>query len=88
MSQHEVQIADRPLRECNQDIRAGIQQGLPVIVTDTRSRHNLGIGYPLAHRFISTAVSAITVAVSTTAPTSRYRATPAGLPERQWPVAT
>ncbi len=46
MNQHEVQIADRPLRECNQDIRAGIQQGLPVIVTDTRSRHNLGIGLP------------------------------------------
>ncbi len=46
MSTHDVQIADRPLRECNQDIQAGIQRGLPVIVTDTRSRHNLGIGLP------------------------------------------
>ncbi len=46
MNRHEVRVADRPLRECNQAIRDGIESGQPVAVTDTRSRHNLGIGLP------------------------------------------
>ena len=46
MNRHEVRVADRPLRECNQAIRDGIKSGQPVAVTDTRSRHNLGIGLP------------------------------------------
>ncbi|GIS91568.1 MAG: hypothetical protein CM1200mP20_16090 [Pseudomonadota bacterium] len=41
MNDHEVVVADRPLGECNQDIRDGIERGLAVRVTDTRSRHNL-----------------------------------------------
>ena len=50
MNAHEVVVADRPLRECNQDIRDGIERGLAVRVTDTRSRHNLGIGLPSGAR--------------------------------------
>ena len=46
MNRLEIQVADQPLRECNQAIRAGIESGRPVTVTDTRSRHNLGIGLP------------------------------------------
>ena len=46
MNGHEVRVANRPLRECNQAIRAGIESGQSVTVTDTRSRHNLGIGLP------------------------------------------
>ena len=46
MNRLEIQVADQPLRECNQAIRAGIESGQPVTVTDTRSRHNLGIGLP------------------------------------------
>ena len=46
MNRLEIQVADQPLRECNRAIRAGIESGQPVTVTDTRSRHNLGIGLP------------------------------------------
>ena len=46
MNRLEIQVADHPLRECNQAIRTGIESGRPVTVTDTRSRHNLGIGLP------------------------------------------
>jgi len=46
MNKLEIQVADQPLRECNQAIRAGIESGRPITVTDTRSRHNLGIGLP------------------------------------------
>jgi len=50
MNDHEVIVGDRPLRECNRDIRDGIDRGLAVRVMDTRSRHNLGIGLPSGAR--------------------------------------
>ena len=46
MNRLEIQVADHPLRECNQAIRNRIESGRPVTVTDTRSRHNLGSGLP------------------------------------------
>ena len=40
----EVNAGDRPIRDVNAEIRARTERGQPVVVTDTRSRHNLAIG--------------------------------------------
>jgi formylmethanofuran dehydrogenase subunit C len=39
----EVVAGDRPLREINADIRTAVAEGEPVLVTNTLSRHNLGV---------------------------------------------
>ena len=41
-----VAVGDRPIREVNREINAAVATGKRVLVTDTRSRHNLGIGLP------------------------------------------
>ena len=41
-----IEVGDRPLREVNTEIRAAVADGHPVRVTDTRSRHNLGVALP------------------------------------------
>ena len=46
MNRLEIQVADQQLRDSTRAIRAGIESGQPVTGTDTRSRHNLGIGLP------------------------------------------
>ena len=40
----QIQAGDRPIREVNREINAAVAAGRRVLVTDTRSRHNLGIG--------------------------------------------
>jgi methylamine---glutamate N-methyltransferase subunit B len=42
----EISVGSRPLREVNAEIREGVGRGDHVIVSDTLSRHNLGIGLP------------------------------------------
>ncbi len=42
----EVIAGERPTKDVNRDIRSAIADGKPVLVTDTRSRHNLGVGLP------------------------------------------
>lgn len=46
MSEIIVDVADRPIREINEDIQAACQTGSKVRVTNTLSRHNLGVGLP------------------------------------------
>jgi len=46
MSEKVVVVGDRPIREINQEIRAELAKGHFVLVKDTRSRHNLGVGLP------------------------------------------
>ena len=46
MSERSVIVGDRPIREVNKEIRATLGEGHRIIVKDTRSRHNLGIGLP------------------------------------------
>jgi len=46
----ELQAADRPIREVNDEIRAALADGREVLVRDARSRHNLGVGLPSASR--------------------------------------
>ncbi len=41
-----VEVGDRPIREVNAAIRAAVAEGRDVVVTNTLSRHNLGIGLP------------------------------------------
>jgi len=50
MSDIEIAVGTRPIREVNQEILAAAEAGHKVIVTDTRSRHNLGIGLPAGAR--------------------------------------
>jgi glutamate synthase domain-containing protein 3 len=42
----EVIVGDRPTKEVNGEIRARLAEGHKLLITDTRSRHNLGIGLP------------------------------------------
>jgi len=46
MSEAIVTVGDRPIREVNREIKARLAEGNKVIVRDTRSRHNLGVGLP------------------------------------------
>ena len=46
MSEVTVTVGTRPIREVNREIQAALAEGYKVIVSDTRSRHNLGIGLP------------------------------------------
>ncbi len=41
-----IEAGDRPTREINLAIRAALEMGQDVVVTNTLSRHNLGIGLP------------------------------------------
>ncbi len=42
----EVVAGERPVREINTEIRTALADGHPIIVRDTLSRHNLGVGLP------------------------------------------
>jgi methylamine---glutamate N-methyltransferase subunit B len=44
MSEAIVSVGDRPIREVNKEIKAAVANGDSVVVRDTRSRHNIGIG--------------------------------------------
>ena len=46
MSEVVIEVAKRPIREVNAEIRESLATGHEVIVRNTRSRHNLGIGLP------------------------------------------
>jgi glutamate synthase domain-containing protein 3 len=46
MSEAIVSVGDRPIREVNKEIKAAVANGDSVVVRDTRSRHNIGIGLP------------------------------------------
>ena len=46
MSAVVIEVAQRPIREVNQEIKKAVATGKEVIVQDPRSRHNLGIGLP------------------------------------------
>ena len=46
MSETVVTVGDRPIRTVNQDIKTAVARGDAVVVRDTRSRHNIGIGRP------------------------------------------
>ena len=50
MSVREVRAGDRPIREVNAEIRAAATEGRDVLVSDTRSRHNLAVGMPSGAR--------------------------------------
>ena len=50
MTLHEMQAGDRPLREVNAEIRAAVAEGREVLVSDTRSRHNLAVAMPAGAR--------------------------------------
>ncbi len=41
-----VEVGERPIREINAEIRALAAAGRTIVVTDTRSRHNLGVALP------------------------------------------
>ena len=41
-----VEVGERPVRDVNAEIRAAAADGRAVRVTDTRSRHNLGVALP------------------------------------------
>ncbi len=46
MSQAIVTVKDRPIREVNKEIKALLAKGNEIIVQQTGSRHNLGVGLP------------------------------------------
>ena len=46
MSETVIAVGDRPIRTVNNDIKAAVAAGQSVVVRDTRSRHNIGIGLP------------------------------------------
>lgn len=46
MSSVSIKVGERHIRDINRDIQAACAAGDEVIVTDTLSRHNLGIGLP------------------------------------------
>ena len=41
-----IKAGDRSIREINEDIQAAVATGVPVLVRETLSRHNLGVGLP------------------------------------------
>ncbi|MEM9010754.1 MAG: glutamate synthase [Pseudomonadota bacterium] len=41
-----VEVGDRHIRDINREIQAAVASGAPLVVRDTLSRHNLGIGLP------------------------------------------
>lgn len=47
MSEIVLCAGDRPIREINQQIQAEMEAGNSVVVKETLSRHNLGVGLPL-----------------------------------------
>ena len=50
MSVHEIRAGGRPIREVNAEIRAAAGDGRDVLVSDTRSRHNLAVAMPAGAR--------------------------------------
>lgn len=46
MSEAIIDAGQRPIREVNEDIQAACAEGKKVIVRNTLSRHNLGVGLP------------------------------------------
>ena len=46
MSDIIIEVGDRHIREINEDIQAACKTGEKIIVRNTLSRHNLGIGLP------------------------------------------
>ena len=46
MSEIVIDVSDRPIREIHRDLHRACQDGRPIRVINTRSRHNLGIGLP------------------------------------------
>ena len=50
MSEVAVRAGGRPIREVNAEIRAALAGARDVFVSDTRSRHNLGVGLPAGAR--------------------------------------
>jgi len=42
----EIVAAERPTRDINREIKAALEQGRDVVVNETLSRHNLGVGLP------------------------------------------
>ncbi len=45
-----VEVGERPISEVNADIKKAVAEGQEVVVTNTMSRHNLGIGLPAGAR--------------------------------------
>lgn len=45
-----IVAGERPVKDVNADIRTAVNEGKEVIVVDTLSRHNLGIGLPAGAR--------------------------------------
>ena len=46
MSETIIEVGDRPVRDVHQDIQTAAQAGGSILIRDTRSRHNLGVGLP------------------------------------------
>lgn len=46
MSVREIDVGSRHIRAVNEDVQAAARENLPVVVRNTLSRHNLGIGLP------------------------------------------
>ncbi len=46
MSQVIIEVGDRPVRDVHREILAAAKEGGEILVTNTRSRHNLGVGLP------------------------------------------
>lgn len=46
MSEIVIKAGDRPVRDVHEEIQAAAKAGGDIVVTDTRSRHNLGVGLP------------------------------------------
>ena len=46
MSDVVIRAGDRPIREVHEEIQAAAREGAKIRVTDTRARHNLGVGLP------------------------------------------
>jgi len=46
MSEIVIEVGDRHIREINEELQEACKTGQPIRVTDTLSRHNLGVGLP------------------------------------------
>lgn len=46
MSEALITVADRPIREVHNEIQEAANAGKRIVLRDTRSRHNLGVGLP------------------------------------------
>ena len=46
MSEVEIRVGDRSIRTVNEELQAAVADGNSVVVRDTLSRHNLGVGLP------------------------------------------